>query len=45
MTFSQLQLIESQVYGFRPSQTAPQQQSDQRHISPAAQGALRCGIQ
>jgi hypothetical protein len=45
MTFSQLQLIESQVHGFRAPQTAPEQQSDQRRISPATQGAFRNGIQ
>jgi hypothetical protein len=45
MTFSQLQLIESQVHGFRTPQTAPEQQSDQPRTSPATQGALRNGIQ
>jgi hypothetical protein len=45
MTFSQLQLIVSHVHGFRAPQTAPEQQSDQRRISPATHGALRNGIQ
>jgi hypothetical protein len=45
MTFSQLQLIESQVHCFRAAQAAPEQQSDQRRISPATHGALRNGIQ
>jgi hypothetical protein len=45
MTFSHLQLIKSQVHGFRAPQAAPNQQSDQRPISPATQGALENGIQ
>jgi hypothetical protein len=45
MTFSQLQLIQSQVHCFLAPQAAPEQQSDQRRISLATQGALRNGIQ
>jgi hypothetical protein len=45
MTFSQLQLIQSQVHGLRAPQTAPEQQSDQSSMSPATQGALGNGIQ
>jgi len=45
MTFSQLQLIQPQAHGFRAPQAAPEQQPDQRRISPATQGALRNGIQ
>ena len=45
VAFPQLQLIQSQVHGFRASQTASEQQSDHRCISSAAQGALRNGIQ
>jgi hypothetical protein len=43
-TLSQLQLIESQVHGFRKPQTAPDQQSDQGRISSATEGAERNGM-
>src|SRR5271165_1526351 len=44
MVFSQLQLIQSQVHGLRSPQTAPEQQSNQRCIPPAAQRASRDSI-
>jgi hypothetical protein len=39
-----LQLIQSQVHGFRASQTASEQQSDHCSISSPAKGALRNSI-
>jgi hypothetical protein len=45
MAFPQLQLIQSQLHGFRASQTATEQQSDHCYISAAARGALGNSIQ
>jgi hypothetical protein len=45
VAFPQLQLIQSQLHGFRASQTATEQQSDHCCISSAARGALGNGIQ
>ena len=41
MIFPQLQLIQSQAHGLRSPETAPEQQSNQRHIPPAAKGGGR----
>lgn len=45
MAFSQLNLIQSQRHGFRSSQTASEQQTNQRRVSSAAYGVPRNGVQ
>jgi hypothetical protein len=45
VAFPQLQLIQSQLHGFRASRTATEQQSDHCCVSSTARGSLGSGIQ